>query len=65
MASAISCGPAIGTSDSSVAPGGVAALRSRATVRSRLGFALCLLPAAGQGAAGASACGNSSMEATP
>lgn len=62
MASSVSCGPAIGTIDSSVAPGEVAALRSHVTVRSRLACALCLLQAAALGAAGVSACSGSGTE---
>jgi len=54
-----------GTTHTWVASGEVAALRSRVTVRSRLACALCLLLAAALGAAGASVCGGSSMEATP
>jgi hypothetical protein len=61
VASDISCGPTSAT-DTRGAPHGVAALRTRARVRSRLAFALCLLLAAALGAAGVSACGGSSTE---
>jgi len=61
MASGISNGPTR-AKDIWVAPRRVAALRSQATVRSRLSLALCLLLAAALGAAGVSACGGSSTE---
>ena len=59
MASDISYG-ATGRANSWVAPCRVAAMRSQATVRSRLALALCLLLAAALGAASVSACGGSS-----
>ena len=61
MASDISNGPTRAKSIW-VAPRRVAAGRTRARVRSRLAFALCLLLAAALGVAGVSACGGSSTE---
>jgi len=61
MASDISNGPTR-AKDTWVAPCRVAAIRSHATIGSRLAFALCLLLAAAVGAAGVSACGGSSTE---
>ena len=59
MASDISSG-CMSAARSRVAPGGVAATRTRVRIRSRLAFALCLLLAAALGAACVSACGGSS-----
>ena len=61
MASDISNGPTR-AKDTWVAPCRVAAIRSHATIGSRLAFALCLLLAAAVGATSVSACGGSSTE---
>jgi len=61
MASDIFYGPTR-AKDTLVAPRRVAAMRSHATIGSRLAGALCLLLAAALGAAGVSACGGSSTE---